>query len=34
MKGCQVNGNTATYGGGFDIAKQGDLSTMFTDILV
>jgi hypothetical protein len=34
MKGCQVNGNTATYGGGFDIAKQGDLSTMFTNILV
>ncbi|KAL4548349.1 hypothetical protein Ndes2526B_g00925 [Nannochloris sp. 'desiccata'] len=34
MKGCQVNGNTATYGGGFDIAKQGDLSTLVTTILV
>jgi len=34
MKGCQVNGNTATYGGGFDIAKQGDLSSLVTTILV
>ena len=34
LKRCQVNGNSATYGGGFDIAKQGDLSTMFTELVV
>jgi hypothetical protein len=31
---CQLNGNTAGYGGAFDIAKQGDLSTMFTELVV
>jgi hypothetical protein len=36
MKGCQVNGNTASYGAGFDIAKQGGVSKpiMNTEILV
>lgn len=31
LKGCQVNGNTATYGGGFDLSWQ---TTVSTDILI
>jgi len=34
LKNCQVNGNTAGYGAGFDISKQGDLSSMLTDVVV
>ena len=34
LKNCQVNGNSAGYGAGFDISKQGDLSSLFTSILV
>lgn len=34
LKNCKVNSNSASYGGGFDIANQKDFSTMYTEVIV
>lgn len=34
MTQCEIRGNSAGYGAGFDIAKQTDVSTMYTQVIV